>query len=243
MIVGPRSIPAGAGEPISSCPSRLVIGVYPRGCGGTGPIPTGPATPRGLSPRVRGNLPVMLAEYLAAGSIPAGAGEPEGRARGYSTSGVYPRGCGGTVDEHLARADQDGLSPRVRGNPQPALRNEADYGSIPAGAGEPLSFLARATRAKVYPRGCGGTLVDVPNVALELGLSPRVRGNRAGDGAVRHRDGSIPAGAGEPLSMFRTSPSNWVYPRGCGGTRASTFTLRRSRGLSPRVRGNHLDGR
>ena len=50
-----RSIPAGAGEPVRFPPPLPRIGVYPRGCGGTGSIPSTVATDRGLSPRVRGN--------------------------------------------------------------------------------------------------------------------------------------------------------------------------------------------
>ena len=72
---------------------------------------------RGLSPRVRGNLVGMEQQNVPLGSIPACAGEPvptQGRVHVYR---VYPRVCGGT---DFVRADyqlDDGLSPRVRGNP------------------------------------------------------------------------------------------------------------------------------
>ena len=71
------------------------------------------------------------------------------------------------------------------------------------------------------------------------GLSPRVRGNRClvFHSVKAHR--SIPAGAGEP-SETKLGPL-WlkVYPRGCGGTTKEDLTDMLSRGLSPRVRGNH----
>ena len=73
---------------------------------------------------------------------------------------------------------------------------------------------------------------------LLMGLSPRVRGNRA---AMRLRPrwtGSIPACAGEPRSSCSARPTTRVYPRVCGGTDwIKSFDLD-GVGLSPRVRGN-----
>ena len=54
----------------------------------------------------------------------------------------------------------------------------------------------------------------------------------------RPPSGSIPARAGEPISLRSSAPPKWVYPRACGGT---VFLLTKSAryfGLSPRVRGN-----
>ena len=51
------------------------------------------------------------------GSIPACAGEPFDNPGKRLLSKVYPRVCGGTLDRlGLLRINQ-GLSPRVRGNP------------------------------------------------------------------------------------------------------------------------------
>ena len=77
-----------------------------------------------------------------------------------------------------------------------------------------------------------------PAVQPVLGLSPRVRGNRA---LCRNRHspvGSIPACAGEPAAMAFAIAHLAVYPRVCGGTAGrATVPMPRS-GLSPRVRGN-----
>ena len=110
------SIPAPAGEPVGYAGRRGGHGVYPRACGGTelgGPEIRGP---EGLSPRLRGNPKVKLQDLMAERSIPAPAGEPEwprGRCR---TERVYPRACGGTVDEADRYKNLPGLSPRLRGN-------------------------------------------------------------------------------------------------------------------------------
>ena len=59
------SIPACAGEPAILLRSGGGGGVYPRVCGGTCGWPPQPAVWRGLSPRVRGNLPVTASPATA----------------------------------------------------------------------------------------------------------------------------------------------------------------------------------
>ena len=55
------SIPACAGEPLSTTLTALSPTVYPRVCGGTASCQWGPAARYGLSPRVRGNpLPIDI---------------------------------------------------------------------------------------------------------------------------------------------------------------------------------------
>ena len=135
-------------------------------------------------------------------------------------------------------AIRNGLSPRVRGNRQPAAAGCVAGGSIPACAGEPLLIAAAPLVHEVYPRVCGGTLGPGVYAYTIRGLSPRVRGN-LGDGTnmpgIRR---SIPACAGEPIlpSSRRRLPP--VYPRVCGGTALIALQRLRQAGLSPRVRGN-----
>ena len=71
-----------------------------------------------------------------------------------------------------------------------------------------------------------------------IGLSPRVRGNRARTASRRYGPGSIPACAGEPVSPPPQDDSTKVYPRVCGGTSSRCSIRPPTRGLSPRVRGN-----
>ena len=152
----------------------------------------------GLSPRVRGNRCAGGSGILRAGSIPAGAGEPAERHRDRWRSGVYPRGCGGTVRYMQAPPSPAGLSPRVRGNPCKMFPAAESVGSIPAGAGEPARSTVGNVCVRVYPRGCGGTTRSAHLGVLVRGLSPRVRGNRHVPEHCPQRLGSIPAGAGEP---------------------------------------------
>ena len=146
--------------------------------------------------------------------------------------------CGGTWGQFFLVHDVTGLSPRVRGNPAAHPDTRRARRSIPACAGEP-GRRARSSRQRgVYPRVCGGTVRPIRFEAPSGGLSPRVRGNPAGEGRAVQRGGSIPACAGEPS---RSGMPPWVarvYPRVCGGTRSVSTTRARGRGLSPRVRGN-----
>ena len=133
-----------------------------------------------------------------------------------------------------------GLSPRVRGNPMGQWRGSNSPGSIPACAGEPSCYR--------------------PGTRGKKGLSPRVRGNPSNKVYGVIAGGSIPACAGEPPAGCRRCAAPRVYPRVCGGTRGrhparggrggvyprvcgGTWTMMRylqlEEGLSPRVRGNH----
>ena len=71
-----------------------------------------------------------------------------------------------------------GLSPRVRGNPVEYPYVVYRLRSIPACAGEPLSALGAIVDGEVYPRVCGGTHFGFAYDGTDMGLSPRVRGNR-----------------------------------------------------------------
>ena len=90
-------------------------------------------------------------------SIPACTGEPQ--QAHYQTVGyaVYPRVYGGTAAATAWDQCQEGLSPRVRGNPRPMNPAWARDRSIPACTGEPTDNPESAAVTAVYPRVYGGT--------------------------------------------------------------------------------------
>ena len=172
---------------------------------------------------------------------------------------VYPRVCGGTVEDAAGPAALQGLSPRMRGNLRD-LGGEMDLvGSIPAYAGEPRAGMGGIGGFQVYPRVCGGTPGLRHAGAVVRGLSPRMRGNPVGGGFTSRRRRSIPAYAGEPTTYRLALGKRWsipayagepttyrslyhsvrVYPRVCGGTGLPPPKPPPQRGLSPRMRGNH----
>ena len=235
-----RSIPAGAGEPRSGTTAAQDSEVYPRRCGGT----QGPGVwiqcTTGLSPQVRGNRHGGRQPEHRVGSIPAGAGEPTYVDGPPDVDEVYPRRCGGT-DSRCGRLwHPQGLSPQVRGNRQHEGPARRAVGSIPAGAGEPSPRSGPRASPRVYPRRCGGTVCRPRRRSPPRGLSPQVRGNPGPE--LRHvgRDGSIPAGAGEPSSSGSWWRRSGVYPRRCGGTAPDEGGSHADRGLSPQVRGNRV---
>ena len=233
-------------------------------CGGTGLTTPGISETAGLSPRVRGNPEGPFSFINSRGSIPACAGEPGTWCTPPACPAVYPRVCGGTATINEPQGGTEGLSPRVRGN-RPASTDALTLdGSIPACAGEPgaptrtpredgvyprvcggthtvsVSVALHTWQCPVYPRVCGGTIYRMPVVILHSGLSPRVRGNPKPRHRIRAGGGSIPACAGEPVSIARSLTPGWVYPRVCGGTTNDLSNGQRGVGLSPRVRGNRL---
>ena len=178
---GQLSIPAYAGEPVLRGGIRKVGKVYPRVCGGTqgGHALVDGGT--GLSPRMRGNLPLPPPILSIAWSIPAYAGEPPARRLWGVIKVVYPRVCGGTMRMESRSTRQSGLSPRMRGNLAYRPIGSGAIRSIPAYAGEPISEVNPLVVLGVYPRVCGGTCRRVATVTPHWGLSPRMRGNLRGN--------------------------------------------------------------
>ena len=232
------SIPARAGEPLRRSPSPTQRWVYPRACGGTVMVAGSWTRSPGLSPRVRGNLTPAVSRMDLPRSIPARAGEPLQHRGAGGDAGVYPRACGGTGLLQPTGQDADGLSPRVRGNPQLDVRQVLVDRSIPARAGEPRHADHPLEVDRVYPRACGGTSISTARTVRPPGLSPRVRGNLERAVDLLQPFGSIPARAGEPGCWGRNRSLATVYPRACGGTGTRPPTIPPPSGLSPRVRGN-----
>ena len=187
-------------------------------CGGTTARLNRVTLAGGLSPRVRGNPPTISKRLGFFRSIPACAGEPNNSPDCSDTVRVYPRVCGGTSSKIHAISPVGGLSPRVRGNPCPALVSSQSIGSIPACAGEPAPCPGHPRPHWVYPRVCGGTDVQCWAQNEDNGLSPRVRGNQPDPASSGSRGGSIPACAGEPSAGPTQAVNKRVYPRVCGGT-------------------------
>ena len=193
-----RSIPACAGEPPSPAQPSHTEPVYPRVCGGTGCERAHSCRDAGLSPRVRGNHSRMGAVDQHRRSIPACAGEPAMVCSDGEGSSVYPRVCGGTRPDQAPLCRRGGLSPRVRGNRRRLFDPLVVSRSIPACAGEPVGVQVATAAGGVYPRVCGGTWRRTPDRPLQMGLSPRVRGNPFPAPRRLRSLRSIPACAGEP---------------------------------------------
>ena len=190
-------------------------------CGGALDDPDSQDPAGGLSPRVRGSRQDAARRRRCGGSIPACAGEPVRSPRRDRVRRVYPRVCGGALLAFGALAIPGGLSPRVRGSPDPGRQDGRPGGSIPACAGGAATRVCAECHAE--------------------GLSPRVRGSHHPVNKRWIPVGSIPACAGEPAEHDCGLESHRVYPRVCGGARTDVPLDVAAVGLSPRVRGSPSD--
>ena len=239
IVASSRSIPACAGNRAAQAAVLRVVRSIPAVCGGTRPQSPRPVLDR-VYPRVCGGTEPKAGVTGYIWVYPRVCGGPRLCNHLVDCTSVYPRVCGGTGFGKSLAAQQNGLSPRVRGNrylprlPLPTSR------SIPACAGEPTAAAIGATQLKVYPRVCGGTVAGPVDEGLGVGLSPRVRGNLRLRSARRWPGLSIPACAGEPVCCPTRPLPTGVYPRVCGGTGPPHDTALPNPGLSPRVRGNRL---
>ena len=210
------SIPAGAGKPKPFCSSPPSIRVHPRGCGEARSAFDSATHSGGPSPRVRGSLRRDFIFVVSPRSIPAGAGKPAVLRARRLLHRVHPRGCGEAPEGRAPAVGRGGPSPRVRGSHSTRLRFASILGSIPAGAGKPMTDRITADGWRVHPRGCGeADRLDVALPRLQ-GPSPRVRGSLAGETERCIRSGSIPAGAGKPSPCRQGSLWFRVHPRWSG---------------------------
>src|SRR5690606_5360377 len=102
--------------------------------------------------------------------------------------------------------------------------------SIPACAGEPFCRALDLGPPKVDPRVCGGARKQKLEAVDRWGRSPRVRGSLALSLSFLRCSRSIPACAGEPLLNLKSSESETVDPRVCGGASLSFATITDSKG-------------
>ena len=131
-----------------------------------------------------------------------------------------------------------GPSPRGRGNPLRPASPWLPFRSIPAWAGKPSRTGSSARSPQVHPRVGGETRVELVDLRLGEGPSPRGRGNLHPVQASRRRIGSIPAWAGKPACRGGRSSSPGVHPRVGGETVNLHHRMPPEMGPSPRGRGN-----
>ena len=176
--------------------------------------------------------------WQTGGSIPAHTGEPLGGHCWAMNGRVYPRAYGGTRHPAQCVRRRYGLSPRIRGNPNPRPGDAVYYRSIPAHTGEPCDSDLTMPARKVYPRAYGGTFTAFISNRACKGLSPRIRGNQRSNPGTVQCQRSIPAHTGEPPEYVRNGSPLRVYPRAYGGTGSLVSIAPIRKGLSPRIRGN-----
>ena len=192
----------------------------------------------GLSPRVRGSLPKSLLNSKHLRSIPTCTGQPPQPSCRACACSVYPHVCGADACVEMHLMYWMGLSPRVRGRISGLGLDVARLGSIPTCAGQTLMAVTLVPVTMVYPHVCGADDTLPVSTTSIGGLSPRVRGRPRRQAYAHQRRGSIPACAGQTLSLLLIIHLHAVYPRVCGADRFQSGNDGTCMGLSPRVRGS-----
>ena len=172
----PGSIPAWAGETLSSSWIAQPHAVYPRVGGGNCIQVIADRRKAGLSPRGRGKPVGCAPSPVEVGSIPAWAGETQTGLLATFLNRVYPRVGGGNSIARLTRSREPGLSPRGRGKRASVHTQCRRCGSIPAWAGETPAEHTELQLGRVYPRVGGGNSKLYGRREKLGGLSPRGRG-------------------------------------------------------------------
>ena len=95
----------------------------------------------------------------------------------------------------------------------------------------------------VYPRVCGGTIPQLAHPTESHRSIPACAGEPDLDLCAECDTEVYPACAGEPGGRAKGGTTWRVYPRVCGGTNYTSAYCPLSKGLSPRVRGNHAEMR
>ena len=148
--------------------------------------------------------------------IPAHAGNTNSTLSGWRTNPVHPRACGEHVATNLDIYCECGSSPRMRGTRQ----GRAAYGCwlrfIPAHAGNTKSLPGGDSYYTVHPRACGEHSAPFPNIYLNPGSSPRMRGTRPVPYRAMGVQRFIPAHAGNTTPGSCGTFGLPVHPRACG---------------------------
>ena len=92
---------------------------------------------------------------------------------------AYPRSHGATRKSGQVELIGKGLSPLARGNQRRMGGVNWPVGPIPARTGQPRWLIDGKRASGAYPRSHGATDVLNGGNAIDVGLSPLARGNRA----------------------------------------------------------------
>ena len=236
----PGIIPACAGNTDIIKTGNPTARDHPRVCGEHEVTPDNIAGYTGSSPRVRGTLSQVVAQFVGVGIIPACAGNTWRETGAQTRHWDHPRVCGEHPSDTGKLVWVPGSSPRVRGTPLFPSSITRLIGIIPACAGNTSGSSSISQPSRDHPRVCGEHVVSPAMVLPYSGSSPRVRGTPPEHDPRRPADGIIPACAGNTASALRTPCSAWDHPRVCGEHAYLNETTNEAKGSSPRVRGTPL---
>ena len=171
----------------------------------------------GSSPHVRGAQPVVRAEHIVGGIIPACAGSTPRNLLLVSAPWDHPRMCGEHATPRTDTPDSTGIIPACAGSTS-------------------VCFLGKFLVGD-HPRMCGEHRSGFNALFFLTGSSPHVRGARKDSPLRRCHSGIIPACAGSTLTLAVSRSRARDHPRMCGEHPIQGKPARVGTGSSPHVRG------
>ena len=188
---------------------------------------------------MRGTQTILPSSRLAAGIIPAYAGNTSTHTPRNLISRDHPRVCGEHIRERLHGGEISGSSPRMRGTRSTRTTRPAHGGIIPAYAGNTWPQPRIRPDGRDHPRVCGEHLPTASVFHPLTGSSPRMRGTRGAIGGDEKSCGIIPAYAGNTYELRYIVQFCGDHPRVCGEHDIIASAEESARGSSPRMRGTH----
>ena len=135
-----RPIPTCVGQPGPQDGLQPYHEAYPHVCGATVDVQRITKSLIGLSPRVWGNRPYLVARQSSPRPIPTCVGQPLVHGISITSYAAYPHVCGATLGNTKIDYEKEGLSPRVWGNRRQRSSDPAVRWPIPTCVGQPLSL-------------------------------------------------------------------------------------------------------
>ena len=163
----------------------------------------------------------------ACGSSPRVRGRRSRRRRPHGRPTVHPRACGGDTPAVEGKAGQHRFIPARAG--ETALSTAARdpvSGSSPRVRGRLFASLQAPVLGTVHPRACGGDLEPRQRRGVELGSSPRVRGDSSAARGRGGAAGSSPRVRGRRVCGSSHDAGEPVHPRACGGDERDRVNLK-----------------
>ena len=152
------------------------MGDHPRRCGENDLFNYLPPKKLGSPPQVRGKRSGTGLGLCITRITPAGAGKTQCRKRPDAATSDHPRRCGENFRHDLARLQEAGSPPQVRGKRASGNMQVGVIRITPAGAGKTYRVSAVQGNLWDHPRRCGENPPWLAVAHAMLGSPPQVRG-------------------------------------------------------------------
>ena len=231
------TIPANTGRMPVITLAVVVVGDHPREYGENSDLGNFLDSPKGPSPRIRGESQQRQRCQQPTRTIPANTGRIGTVPLGTRPRRDHPREYGENPTCSASRSPLWGPSPRIRGEFSQKSRVNRSFGTIPANTGRILFECPIVWFSRDHPREYGENLKTSTTSRRRLGPSPRIRGESHQAQPDIPFIRTIPANTGRMLEsgVKITLPTD--HPREYGENNIGETPYMEAMGPSPRIRG------